>query len=106
MRKRFCVLWALEIYLAIFQVNSNASSEPVNEIPMYGGARKTPEQEKADKDFTDSVTKNGTTKEQASKLLTDRGWEAFYNNDLSTAIKRFNQAWLLTPKETRVLWGF
>jgi len=33
------------------------------------------------------------------------GWNSFYKGDQTTAIKRFNQAWLLDPNNQHALWG-
>lgn len=34
------------------------------------------------------------------------GWQYFDEGDLKTAMKRFNQAWLLDEKNADVFWGF
>ena len=34
------------------------------------------------------------------------GWDFYYKGDQPTAIKRFNQAWLLDAENALALWGF
>ena len=40
--------------------------------------------------------------QSAAKL----GWQYFYNGDLDTAIKRFNQAWMFNRDNPEAYWGF
>ena len=40
--------------------------------------------------------------ESAAKL----GWQYFYRDDLDTAMKRFNQAWMFDRDSIDALWGF
>lgn len=51
----------------------------INELPMYGHLQKS-----------------------AVRL----GWNFFYDGNCSTAMKRFNRAWLLDPDNQLALWGF
>jgi tetratricopeptide (TPR) repeat protein len=85
-----------------------AKKLPVDEVPMYGGVdrRSIPELKKTDDDFIERTSSNFGGREQAAKRWVEQGF-AFYNrNDLSLAMRRFNQAWLLDPKNPEVYWGF
>ena len=72
---------------------------PINELPMYGGREKTPAMREADAQFVQDSTADGTSREAASREMAQLGWQYFYRNDFSTAMKRFNQAWLLDPND-------
>jgi tetratricopeptide (TPR) repeat protein len=67
-----------------------AKDRPINELPMYGG-KHNPKVEQ-NKEF--------------SKSAADLGWKYYYNNELDTAMKRFNQAWLLDRNSVDAIWGF
>ncbi len=62
-----------------YETKTNYAS---NEIPMYGGQDKS------------TIIPIKPASEKAIKL----GWQYFNNGDHSTAMKRFNQAWMLDKK--------
>ncbi|MDD3815382.1 MAG: hypothetical protein PHZ02_12150 [Desulfocapsaceae bacterium] len=62
----------------------------MNELPMYGGQHNP------------TVERNP----DFSRDATQRGWEAYYQGDLDTAIKRFNQGWMFDRENPEVYWGF
>jgi Flp pilus assembly protein TadD len=95
----------LSICASLF-LSANLFAENMNELPMYGGQKKTPAQELADQEFIKVATKDGMTREVAAAYMADRGWEAVYKNDISSAMKKFNQAWLLNPNNAKAFWGF
>ena len=98
----FCV--GLVILLAL--VCGCENKTPLNELPMYGGVQKTPEQEAADETFIQAAIKEYGTREKASDVVVQIGWSYLYKNDLRTAIKKFNQAWLLNSDNAQAYWGF
>lgn len=79
-----------------------------NTHPMYGGPDhvKTPHQLEADEKFIQTVTQGGQSRERASQAVAVGGWQFFNKGDLSTAMKRFNQAWLLDPNNPETYKGF
>jgi tetratricopeptide (TPR) repeat protein len=77
-----------------------------NELPMYGGISPTPEQAKADREFIEAVVKDQGSREAASKTAIRLGFQYLARNDWRIAMKRFNQAWLLTGEGMEVFWGF
>jgi tetratricopeptide (TPR) repeat protein len=81
-------------------------SQDMNEIPMYGEKPKSPELLKADEKFIEAAIRAAGSKEKAAKHAVRRGWEAIMKGDSKTAMRRFNQAWLLTPDSADVYWGF
>lgn len=62
----------------------------MNELPMYGGQH--------------NPTVDGNP--DLSRDATQRGWKAYYQGDLDTAIKRFNQGWMFDRENPEVYWGF
>jgi tetratricopeptide (TPR) repeat protein len=79
-----------------------------NTLPMYGGPDhvKTPYQLEADEKFIQAVAQKGESREKASQAVAAGGWAFFNKGDLSTAMKRFNQAWLLDPNNPEIYKGF
>ena len=78
---------------------------PINELPMYGHLTKTAAQKRADKKYIKTMTKNGRSRAEAADMAAKAGWNFYYKGSRSTAIKRFNQAWLLDPENQLALWG-
>jgi len=79
---------------------------PINELPMFGNQKKTTDQKRADKEYIKYTTKDGRSRAAAADAAAKLGWNTYYAGDCSTAIKRFNQAWLLDPDNQLALWGF
>ena len=75
-------------------------------LPEYGNAAKSKEQKEADEDFIKTSLSQDGTHEKASQHLVDLGFKYLYRQDLRTAMYRFNQAWLLDPKNENSYWGF
>ena len=87
-------------------VPSCSAEYSINELPMYGHIQKTPGQQRADKRFIEEMTQHLQSRTDAADYFAGVGWTAFRKGDCSLAIKRFNQAWLLNPKNQLALWGF
>ena len=79
---------------------------PINELPMYGRAQKTREQEQADHRYIGTMTRGGASREDAAEYAARLGWNYYYGANCTSAIRRFNQAWLLDPNNRHALWGF
>ncbi|MGY3212133.1 tetratricopeptide repeat protein [Mucilaginibacter sp. HD30] len=82
------------------------AKEDINLCPEYGNVRKTEEQVKADQDFVKLVLQQDGTNRKGSEHMVKLGFDYLYKGDLVTAIKRFNQAWLLDNKNENAYWGF
>lgn len=81
---------------------------PIDQVPMYGGMdrQSVPELKKGDEEFIEKVSSAFGGRENAAKKWVVQAF-AFYNHDeLDMAMRRFNQAWLLNPKNPEVYWGF
>jgi len=99
-------------------INAQQSPEefyPDNEKVMYGyndyedyltNQPNFPELYGADKEFILSMLKKMDSLEKASEEANLWGWEYMRKGDGATAIKRFNQAWLLNPENPDVYWSF
>lgn len=87
--------------LAMFAAAAQAqvkATRPASEIPMYGDPDKPNKLSKADLAFIASIEKSGHTREEVSKLTVAQGWDLFRKRDYNSAMKRFNQAWLLDQR--------
>lgn len=76
--------------------------------PEYGNIEKTPKQIKSDKEFVDKLLMeyNGD-KIGASKKMTQLGFQYLYEKrDIITSMRRFNQAFLLNPKNADIYYGY
>lgn len=73
---------------------------------MYGGITKSKEMIKCDNRFIKETIKSKGSRKKATSHCLKLGWHYLLKNDLNTSIKRFNQAWLLTPDHYEVFWGF
>lgn len=62
----------------------------MEELPMYGGQHDP------------KVKRSRESSASAAQL----GWKNFYQGDASTAMKRFNQAWMFDRKNPQAYWGF
>ncbi len=77
-----------------------------NTKPMYGEVRKSEEYKKIDDLFIKESLEKFRTVDSAVYVQIDYSWRYFYHNDLKTAMKRFNQAWLLNPEFPDSYFGF
>jgi len=73
---------------------------------MFGGIEKTPAMIAADEQLIQDNAKFGYTRAQGSDKSVDLGWRYFNKDDYATAMKRFNQAWLLDPDNGDAFEGF
>jgi tetratricopeptide (TPR) repeat protein len=88
------------IFLLLIQGCVNAE-RPTNEIPMYGGERQSFTKIMPPKNSKE-IDEYRFKSQEAAQL----GWQYFFQGNLETAIKRFNQAWLFDPDNPDVWWGF
>lgn len=80
---------------------------PLNTLPRYGGASKSKALRKLDQQFiSQSLKQYQQNRRAASESSVSEGWSYFYASDLTTSIKRFNQAWLLDSTNANVYYGF
>jgi len=75
-------------------------------LPEYGHLQKTKEQVELDDELIKLSLKADTTPRKASDHLIRLGFNYLSRGDLKTAMCRFNQAYLLDPKNENIYWGF
>lgn len=99
----------LPIFILLLFYNYNFAQDcpsHINTLPMYGNAKKCEAQIESDNQFIaqmDSLFENRTL---AAQDRINSGWEYYNNKDYPTAIKRFNQAWLLKEDMYEIYWGY
>jgi predicted Zn-dependent protease len=87
------------------QVTRKTYSAPANEQPFFGFAVKTDAQREADDKFVKALLDATGTREKALEEITNRGWRALGAGKLGEAAQRFNQAFLVDPKQSVVYHG-
>ncbi|MCC8425933.1 M48 family metallopeptidase [Mucilaginibacter sp. UR6-11] len=110
--KSFLLLPALLISFSSFaqqfnytQWKEEAKTE-INLIPEYGNVAKTKGQLAEDDTFIKLCLKEDGTYRKASEHMVQLGFKYLYQSDIKTAMRRFNQAWLLDHQNENVYWGF
>jgi len=78
------------IGIAVTLCSAHAENRPINELPMYGGQHEP------------DVEPNKENSASAAEL----GWKYYFEGDIDTAIKRFNQAWMFDRENAEAFWGF
>ncbi len=75
-------------------------------LPEYGNVTKTKEQVEADNELTKTALKADATHRKASDHFIELGFTYLSRGDIKTAMYRFNQAYLLDPKNENIYWGY
>jgi Tfp pilus assembly protein PilF len=85
-----------------------ADAQPVDQLPMYGGLDRKSESSlrAADEKLIADVTRHYGSREKASMAFVENGFSFYGRDDLESAMRRFNQAWLLDPNNPEVYFGF
>jgi tetratricopeptide (TPR) repeat protein len=108
----------LTVIILLFSINTFAqngnfekwqelANKDINLQPEFGGAEKNESQIKADNDFIEEILKHYDNKQEASKKMTELGFQYLYERrDFQTAMKRFNQAYLLEPNNADIYYGY
>lgn len=106
MRTLYSRMSSFMVPAIFFTLACGASPEPLNELPMYGERPLSERQEATNSDFVREVLERGGSREAAAGRALRLGWTFMSQGDWRTAMKRFNQAWLLTPDDAEVQRGF
>jgi tetratricopeptide (TPR) repeat protein len=85
-----------------------AFAQAVDQLPMYGGMDRSadPALRTADERFIGEVTEKFGSREKASNAWVEQGFRFYQRDDLASAMRRFNQAWLLNPNNPGVFHGY
>jgi tetratricopeptide (TPR) repeat protein len=80
---------------------------PASELPMYGSTADKPRKlTEKDAAFIQSIEKAGKTRKAVAEDVVRQAWDAYGRTDYKSAIRKFNQAWLLDPENGNVYHGF
>jgi tetratricopeptide (TPR) repeat protein len=99
-------LYTTILILTIFTSCQAQDSKVDNTLPMYGEFEKSKTHKEIDNDFVQKSLEQFGSIDSSVNVYIDHAWRYFYNNDLETAMKRFNQAWLLNPEFPDSYFGF
>lgn len=86
--------------------NSESCPDGINLLPMYGQVKKCAAQIQYDNEFLAQCDKINKDRKQSAKEMVSTAWGYYYAGKQDTAMRRFNQAWLLDSLNTEVYWGF
>lgn len=103
MKTKFLTAIFINLFAMFYSQNC---PEKINLLPMYGKVEKCKEQLQSDREFLVEMDKHFPNRTAAMNDRIKSGWKYFYENDLDTSMKRFNQAWLLNPQSYEIYWGF
>jgi hypothetical protein len=102
-------LLVLSATVTVFPVSWAAGQgDPTEKLPMYGqpGIARPENLKKLDEDFIRDATFRFGSRGAASRVLSEQGWANVRKGMLDVAMRRFNEAWLVNPKNYQVFWGF
>ena len=100
---KFSTIISVLSIFALVGCASGLRQRSINEIPEYGNQPKSPEMLQADQQFLNTVKGK---EQQAFDHMMAVGWSFFKRGNIGTAIKRFNQAWLIDSTRYESYWGF
>ncbi|BDD05524.1 tetratricopeptide repeat protein [Aureibacter tunicatorum] len=93
--------------LLIFYNSCQSQTQKIdNTLPMYGEIQKSEKHKEIDQQFIEECLQRFNSIDSSVNVHVDLAWKYFYNDDLKTAMKRFNQAWLLNPDFPDSYFGF
>jgi Flp pilus assembly protein TadD len=101
----------LTVSLMVFWVSGGAAQsdgDATEKLPMYGQpeiARPEPLKKTDEAVIRDATFRFGS-RGAASRALSDQGWASVRKGMFDVAMRRFNEAWLLNPKNYQAFWGF
>lgn len=78
----------------------------IAEQPQYGEALLDPEVTRANDQFIREIIQANGTKEKALQETLTIAWSSYNRGDYVTAMKRFNQAWLLGKDNAEIFRGY
>ena len=103
-------LFAVTLVVTIFSGGvAFAQSTPLhlsNLLPKYGGVKKPAQLLFYDQQFLADCDSKFPNRIDAAAYFQAKGWQYLQSGDPNTAIKRFNQAWLLDSTNAGAYWGF
>ncbi len=98
--------WLLFLVVIGFLSFNVSAQKPDNTKPMYGEIPAKGKLKMANEIFKQNALAQTGTIDSAARGYADLAWRYFYHHDLETAMKRFNQVWLLNPEFPDAYFGF
>ena len=98
---------AVVLSLATFALAAEPAVN-LDTLPMFGHPKlaRSDSQKQADEAFIRDNALRYKTRQAASSAFAAQGWNSVRARQLDAAMLRFNQAWLLNPKNYSAFWGF
>ena len=101
-----CLLFAVCACVGACAAKPETPSEEPNLLPKYGLVPKNAEQRAADDKFiAEMVQEFHGDRKKAAADTAEGGWYSLRQGDNATAMRRFNEAWLLDAENGAALWG-
>jgi hypothetical protein len=99
--------WSMIVVLAASPL-ARAQADTTESLPMFGQPKiaRSDDLKKKDEGFIRDATLRYGSRQAGSNTLAAQGWAAVRSRQADLAMQRFNQAWLLNPKNYSVFWGF
>ncbi len=88
------------------RVTKKTYNAALNEQPFYGFMDKDRKIQEIDKKLVDEVIAKVGSKEKGAETAIRSGWTALASGDYAVAGRRFNQAYLIDPKQSAVYHSF
>ncbi len=87
---------------------SPAVAQATDQLPMYGGLDRNSDASlrAADEKLIADTTRHYGSREKAGAAFVSNAFSFYGRDDLTNAMRRFNQAWLLDPNNPEVYFGF
>jgi tetratricopeptide (TPR) repeat protein len=85
-----------------------AQDTRLDALPMFGqpSIKRSEHLRESDEIFIKSAVAKYGNRTAASNAAVIQGWESIRSGDSLTALRRFNEGWLLVPYNPGVFWGF
>jgi len=96
----------LALLLLLLVIPACVYGQARNERPMYGGIPPNKVEAEADQKLIDWTIEKFGSREKGAENAIRLGFKYLANGDWSTAMKRFNQAWLLNGETAETNWGW
>ena len=103
---RYILVIAAGLLIVLLSACASTKRGDISLLPMYGGIQKTEKQKQADEIYLKTMDANFSSRRAASQSAAKAGWGFLRKRDLNTAMRRFNQAWLLDPIYYEAYAGF
>jgi tetratricopeptide (TPR) repeat protein len=94
------------LFTVFFFALNIACAQNINLLPKYGSNPTNEAQQSADAKFIATVDEYYKgNREKAAQELAVKGWEDLQQKDFNSAMRRFNQSWLINNSSGTAIWG-